>query len=456
MEFTKEELNKELLRRKANKDFWTFCILWDYNFFKTRENVLKQVADLLTKAYFSEKEHIKIKIAMPPRIGKTYIMNLFKTWCLGINPDREIISATYSLDLSSQLHKTVREMIQSATFKSIFKHNLKDLSIENADLLQFKGFYRPNLMATSVGGATTGMGASITILDDAYKDMNEALSESVNSKTISWYKTALSTRLDSKSGESKLELLVGTSWQKEDLSSILEESGYFDHVIKVAALLNGKSFNEKIFTTKYLLDRLKSLESDFQAMYQQEPVLANNALLDPSNIKYVEYGTYNVLHRVVMIDGKTTGKDFYVVLVGAVTDFGIVFEDVIRTQNVLDDYLEDRIVHLINYYEPFRTFVETNQDYSMYRNLKKRVKPNRVVSFRSEDNKEEKLQSHARYLRKIYFISDGDAEYKSYLKQIFRFDPTVKSKHDDDMDCSIMLIIKFLSLKQLGGQKWLT
>lgn len=457
MEYSKVKAEKELARRQARVDFWTFCLLMDYNFFKSRENVLKPVADMLTKAYFSNKEHIKINIAMPPRIGKTYILHMFTSWCLGINPDREIIRATYSLDLSRQLHKTVREIISSHKFKYIFGHKLPEIDIENAELLQFKGYFRPNLIATSVGGATTGMGASITILDDAYKDMNEALSDSVNNKTKTWYKTALATRLDSKSGESKLEIIVGTSWQIEDLASTLEQQGYFDEVKKIAAIVDGKSFNEKIYTTQYLKDRMILLSpSEFQAMYQQQPVLADNALLSPDTIKWVNYGDYDAYARVIMIDSKSTGDDFFVALCTAITNIGLVAEDAIHTQDILDDLLENRLIRFIKHYQPLKVFIEVNKDYSLYRILKKRLPEIRFIPFYSKENKLEKIQMNARYIPRYHFISDGDAEYQSFMYQLMRFDANAKNKHDDAPDTIIMQIIKFLEIKSLGGKQWLT
>lgn len=448
---TKEELQMELITRKARKNFWAFCLYWDYDFFKPREKILKPIAMALNNGYYSEKEHYKILISIFPRAGKSYTSNLFKGWCIGKDRDRLVLTASYSKDISTSLHIVVRQMIEDDRYRAVFDDCVPEFLEDTKTTIHFKGHSRPSLVSTSVGGGVTGKGASIMITDDIYKGMTEALSDSVNNETIAFYNTEFSTR-----GEGRiLEVIIGTRWTTKEVAAVLLKDNYFDEVLVFPALKNDRSICEEAISTERVLDMQDKLTpAEFNALYQQEPQVSEHSLVTPTNIDWVDPEDYKVESRFILIDPKTKGKDYFACPCIAITNIGLVLEDVVFTDQVLDDSMEAKLVHYINHYKPYRWALESNKDYSLYRNLNKNTL-SRGMEFASMTNKETKILQYSRFIFKIKFVRNNDSEYMAFMTQLYSYDPHIANKHDDAIDSLVMAIMKLLENPKLGGQRWL-
>jgi hypothetical protein len=82
-------------------------------------------------------------------------------------------------------------------------------------------------LATSVGGALTGRGGDVIIIDGPIKPQ-DAQSKSVRDKTIQWYENTLLSRLDDKVHGAIV--LVMQRLHLDDLAGHLLERGGFDHL----------------------------------------------------------------------------------------------------------------------------------------------------------------------------------------------------------------------------------
>jgi hypothetical protein len=82
-------------------------------------------------------------------------------------------------------------------------------------------------IATGVGGAKTGEGGDIVIIDDAHK-IEEARSPVMRRRTIDWYDQTISTRLnDPRTGAI---VVIGQRLHEEDLFGHLLASGEWEHL----------------------------------------------------------------------------------------------------------------------------------------------------------------------------------------------------------------------------------
>lgn len=456
----KRLIQQELLIRRAREDFTTFTLMMNKEFYTQRESVMRQYTDLLNDAWYSNKRNTRVNVAMPPRIGKSYTMNLFVAWSLGKDISREIIRATYSETLAKELHQSVKQILEDETYLTIFPNMREDKlpRRENTTLkLSFKNHNRTSLFATSEGGSVTGFGASIIIVDDLYKDIGEASSPVINQRTIEWYMNALRSRLDHETG--RLEILVGTKWVHNELSEELDRTGYFDTTLRFPALVNGESICPEMATTEELLLYKKTMPpSHFDAVYMQNPHVSANALISESHLNKVKYGEYTVNKRYCCIDNKTTGKDAFAVGMFAVTNIGIILEDVIYTNEILTEQLIDRIARFVTHYNPVYCDVEINKDYTMSLWLKDKLKQTapdvRVRQYSTTENKETKIITNANLIYQCSIISDGDSEYLDFLKDLYAYDPTIKKK-DDGIDMFVMGMIRLSKSNKLGGREWL-
>jgi hypothetical protein len=63
----------------------------------------------------------RLMVIMPPRHSKSEICSIqFPSWLMGRNADRQIIEASYSLDLAADFGRQVRNIVADPAFTNIF------------------------------------------------------------------------------------------------------------------------------------------------------------------------------------------------------------------------------------------------------------------------------------------------------------------------------------------------
>ena len=136
----------------------------------------------------------RLMIFMPPRHGKSELASKrFPAWCLGRNPKRQIIAASYNSDLANDFGRNVRNIVGSPEFNEVFSNVTlaPDSQAANRMNTNHGGTY----VAAGVGTAVTGRGADIALIDDPFKDREEADSERRREVVWDWYRSTLYTRL---------------------------------------------------------------------------------------------------------------------------------------------------------------------------------------------------------------------------------------------------------------------
>ena len=167
-------------RLVAKRDFMTFCTFTDPKYPSEARHL-----QYLTKKLEQVKLYIKTKgaeglgrlmIFMPPRYWKSQTASRkFPAWLLGDMPDARIILTSYGADLATKHSREVRDLIQSDRYQTIFgelasvgEPVLLDPESRSAaawEVAQHSG----GMIASGVGGAITGFGANLFIIDDPLK-----------------------------------------------------------------------------------------------------------------------------------------------------------------------------------------------------------------------------------------------------------------------------------------------
>lgn len=163
-------------------------------------------------------------ISMPPQEGKSTLAAVWtpiRAWQK--NPNLRIIIATYGEDLALSHSTKVREIIESAgagVIDSITGAAVEDklglrLKSKSKRMDQFGiDGARGGLHAVGLGGSITGRPADLFIIDDPYKNMQEADSEAHRKKVDDWMATVAKTRLSPQASM----VLIQTRWHKDDLA----------------------------------------------------------------------------------------------------------------------------------------------------------------------------------------------------------------------------------------------
>jgi len=266
----------KLAIQEARDRLIRFCIVYDRNYLVNWHH--REIANALEKVESGEIKRLIIE--MPPRHGKSQLASIyFPAWYLGRNPDKEIITASYSGDLAKDFGSKTRDVVNSNRYKDIFDVSLKqDSKAKDKWTTNSGGSY------TSVGrgGATTGRGANIFLIDDPVKDREEAESITIREKTWGWYTSVVNTRLE-KNGAI---VIIMTRWHTDDLVSRVldksEETGEDWTIVSFPAIAEEdekyRKKGEPLWSAKKDLDELDVIKAlniyDWFALYQQVPIAA--------------------------------------------------------------------------------------------------------------------------------------------------------------------------------------
>ena len=237
----------------------------------------------------------RLMLQMPPRHGKSTIASQeFPAWVLGHHPEWEIMGCSYAESLALDFSRAVRERLRDTEYHVLFKDTKLDRDNSNAQ--GWKTTKKGGFLPAGVGGAITGKGAHILIIDDPVKNSQEAESETTRESISNWYDSTAYTRLAPGGGV----LIIQTRWHLDDLSGRLEYkmregNGDVFEVVRYPAVAvedekwrkKGDPLHEARYDANQLIMIRKAVgERTWAALYQQNPVPDEGAAFQQSMIQY--------------------------------------------------------------------------------------------------------------------------------------------------------------------------
>lgn len=266
---SQQEAARELLaRRKARAGLLAFAEYTNPAYIPAPHHAL-----IAAKLEAVERGEIKrLMITMPPRHGKSELASRrFPAWYIGRNPGKQIIAASYNSDLASDFGREVRNIVSSPEYSKLFGTALAaDSQAANRWHTDAGGMY----VAAGVGTAITGRGADILLIDDPFKDREEADSEIRRGRVWDWYTSTAYTRLM----PGGAVVIINTRWHDDDLSGRLlaemQDSGDQWEVLSLPAI---RPDGSALWPEWYPLERLEQIRSvlparDWNSLYQQNPI----------------------------------------------------------------------------------------------------------------------------------------------------------------------------------------
>lgn len=125
-----------------------------------------------------------------------------------------MILASYEAEFAAEWGRKVRDIVEEDG-KRLFGINLRQDS-KAADHWMIAS-HGGGMQTCGVGGALTGKGADILLIDDPFKNAEEANSELIRTKKFDWFTTAAYTRLEPNGAI----ILVNTRWHELDIAGRL-------------------------------------------------------------------------------------------------------------------------------------------------------------------------------------------------------------------------------------------
>lgn len=225
----------------------------------------------------------RLIINMPPRHTKSeFASYLLPAWFLGKYPEKKVIQTAHTAELAVGFGRKVRNLVGDDAFKSVFK----DVSLRSDSKAAGRWSTNKNgeYFAIGVGGAVTGKGADLLIIDDPHSEQEARSSDvSVFDPVYEWYTSGPRQRLQ----PGGAIVIVMTRWHQRDLAGqILKASQQRDgsdewKVIQLPAILPSGNSLWPEFWPQPELEKLKAElpASKWSAQYQQDPTAEENAII---------------------------------------------------------------------------------------------------------------------------------------------------------------------------------
>lgn len=243
-------------------------------------------------------------VFMPPQHGKSEMTTRrLPAFLVGRNPDLKIAICSYSATIASNFNRDIQRIIDDKPYYDVFPETSlnensainpsKNTFLRNSEVFEIIG-RRGFVKTVGVGGSLTGTPVDIGIIDDPFKDREEAMSVRIRDKVYSWYTDVFKTRLHNDSQQ----LLVMTRWDADDLAGrILQIENDWEVVTYQAikereTIGDPRDIGQPLWPERHSLDRILAIKETspftFSSLYQQEPKPSAEALVFPEWSEYDE------------------------------------------------------------------------------------------------------------------------------------------------------------------------
>lgn len=248
-------------------------------------------------------------ILCPPQHGKSTVTSKrFPAYLLGLDPHKEVISASATAQLAEEFGREVRNCISTSEYSALFPSTLL------AEDSQAKGRWSTKegggYYAVGVGGALMGRGGELGIIDDPFATWEDAQSEVTRAKVWDWYTGTFYNRIRP-GGQI---IVIQHRMHEDDLVGRLIEQqkagGDKWEIIELPALLNDPPWPERY--DRSALERIKTISGPrkWSALYLQNPTPDEGTFFKREWFRrYTPDQLPKALHRYMTSDHAPAGNE---------------------------------------------------------------------------------------------------------------------------------------------------
>jgi len=274
-----EELEKAKGREKCHEDFMTFVgEMWSAFIHGKHHQIMADAFERVARGDLK-----RLIINMPPRHTKSeFASYLLPAWFLGKYPDKKIIQTAHTAELAVGFGRKVRNLVNSADYKAVFPN--VSLQSDSKAAGRWNTNQGGDYFAIGVGGAVTGKGADLLIIDDPHSEQEGASADiNVFNRTYEWYTSGPRQRLQPNGSI----VVVMTRWHNKDLTGQVVDAsvkrGGADQweVIELPAIMPS---GNPLWAEFWKMEELQALKAElpnskWMAQYQQDPTSEEGALV---------------------------------------------------------------------------------------------------------------------------------------------------------------------------------
>lgn len=398
-------------------------------------------------------------IEVPPRHGKSIAFSVLLPIFYLLNyPERKVLIASYGYSLAGDFAFKVRNILQQLGMTTFIKERVSD----------FETIEGGGLFSAGVGGSITGKGASLLVLDDPVKNMEEARSKTIRDKTYEWFNSTFLTRAEPDANI----VVIQTRWHADDLVGrllIAKKEKWVEVKLPAIAEENdylGRKEGEVLWGERFPLEELEKKKIAigsyiWNTLYQQNPISEEMSLFKSAYFKYYEYknGYYYLEDKAIKDFDFIFGTADLAIQEKQMSDYTVIGIWGVKGDRIL---LLDRIRNRMQAGEILRTFEALYsrwisnmfyvESFGYQLSIVQQILERRIPVSPSylKGDKYAKALAVVPFFEagKIYF--NRDAVYLSELEEEMIEFPN--GDHDDQVDM-ISLIIEAISAKAMVAPK---
>ena len=271
-------LAEKKIQSKAKNDFLSFvkCVWPEF----VEGSHHRHIAEKFNKLASGEIKRLIVN--MPPRHTKSeFASYLLPAWMVGREPKLKIIQATHTGELAIRFGRKAKNLIDSEEYHKIFQTRLQEDSKAAGRWETAQG---GEYFAAGVGGAITGRGADLLIIDDPHSEQ-DAMSPTAMESAYEWYTSGPRQRLQ----PGARIILVMTRWSTKDLTGMLlanqkePKADQWD-VVEFPAIMEHGQESKPVWPEYWKLDELEKVKATlptakWNAQWMQQPTSEEGAIL---------------------------------------------------------------------------------------------------------------------------------------------------------------------------------
>lgn len=218
----------------------------------------------------------RLIINMPPRHTKSeFASYLLPAWFLGKFPHKKVIQTSHTAELAVGFGRKVRNLVDTEVYHEIFPD--LSLSADSKAAGRWNTSKQGDYFAIGIGGAVTGKGADLLIIDDPHSEQEAAAADTnpeIYDKVYEWYTSGPRQRLQ----PGGAICIVMTRWSARDLTAqVLKAAANRGEdeweVIEFPALFEG---DRPLWPEFWSVEELLALRNElpngkWMAQYMQHP-----------------------------------------------------------------------------------------------------------------------------------------------------------------------------------------
>ena len=222
----------------------------------------------------------RLIINMPPRHTKSeFASHLFPAFFMGRHPKAKLIQTTHTGELSIRFGRKTKNLVESEEYSKVFPE--VTLAADSKAAGRWESNHGGEYFAAGVGGAITGRGADLLVIDDPHSEQ-DALSPTVLDGHYEWYTSGPRQRLQ----PGGAIVLVMTRWSIKDLTGRLLDAQGKDpmsdqwEIVEFPAVIKDKPMWGNFWDMDGLMKVKASIPvSKWNAQWMQNPVAEEGALI---------------------------------------------------------------------------------------------------------------------------------------------------------------------------------